>query len=50
MDFLQPVMDGIGTFANSIVTNPTMLTVVAVLITCGIAALAFGVVRRFIKK
>ena len=48
--FLAPIMSGVGTFANAIVSNSTLLGVLGVIIACGIAAFAFSVVKRFVKK
>lgn len=48
--FLSPIIEGVGTFANAIVSNATLLGVVGVIVACGIAAFAFGVVKRFIKR
>lgn len=48
--FLSPIIEGVGTFADALVSNATLLSVVGVIISCGIAAFAFGVVKRFIKR
>ena len=48
--FLSTIMGGVGDFANAIVGNATLLSVIGVIISCGIAAFAFGVIKRFIKR
>ena len=48
--FLAPIIEGVGAFADALVSNATLLSIVGVIVACGIAAFAFGVVKRFIKR
>lgn len=50
MDFVNPILSGIGDVANSIASNTTMMSIIGILIGAGVVGLAFAIVRKFVKR
>lgn len=50
MDFITPIMSGIGNVADAVAANTTMMTIIGILIGAGIVGLAFAIVKRFVKR
>lgn len=50
MDFITPIMSGIGNVADAVAANTTMMTIIGILIGAGIVGLAFAIIKRFVKR
>lgn len=50
MDFVTPILSGIGDVANAVAANTTMMSIIGIIIGAGVVGLAFAIVKKFIKR